>query len=282
MALKFQQELPREIPSSLPVYQLQRPTATRAELTELAKRIVRSEDGEQEFKDAGNWIAYRNGLHEFEVNKRSGALAFRHLEKYGVELENTPFVLRDQEAVRIATGLAEQARLVPMKEARMERVTHLHAASARMDDGGKPEEKILDAGVLFRRIINDVPVTGPGGALIVNIGPEGEVVGARRIWRPLGKQAGKVKIRPAEFAIQRLERLARGIEGDVAITKAEFGYFEQGPLDGQTTLQPAYAFVYEVAGDYTYKSAEVIPAGEKSFGALKGKKRFPSKVESRR
>ena len=63
---------------------------------------------------------------------------------------------------------------------------------------------------------------------------------------------------------------------------AEFGYFEQGPLDGQTTLQPAYAFVYEVESDFTHKSAEVVPAGEKSFGALKGKKRFPSPLELRR
>jgi hypothetical protein len=280
MALKFQHELPREIPSSLPVYQLQRPNATRAQLTEIAKRIARSENGEQEFKDAGNWLAYRDGLYEFEVNKRSGALGFRHLERYGVELE-TPFELRDNQAVKIAERLIEQARLVPMREARMERVTHLHAAIAPMDDGGRPEEKILDAGVLFRRTINGVPVTGPGGALMVHVGPEGEVVGARRIWRGLGKQAGKVKIRPPEFAIQRLERLARGVEGDVVVTKAEFGYFEQGPLDGQTTLQPAYAFVYEVTGDFISKSAEVVPAGEKSFGALKGKKRFPTRQEAR-
>lgn len=280
MALKFQQELPREIPSSLPVYQLQRPNATRAQLTELAKRIAPSENGEQEFKDAGNWLAYRDGLYEFEVNKRSGALGFRHLERYGVELE-TPFELRDNQAVKIAQRLIERARLVPMKEARMERVTHLHSAIAPMDDGGRPEEKILDAGVLFRRTISGVPVTGPGGALMVHIGPEGEVVGARRIWRGLGKQAGKVKIRPPEFAIQRLERLARGLEGDLVVTKAEFGYFEQGPLDGQTTLQPAYAFVYEVTGDFVSKSAEVVPAGEKSFGALRGKKRFPSRQEAR-
>lgn len=281
MALKFQQELPRDIPSSLPVYQLQRPTTTRAQLTEIAKRIAPRENGVQEFKDSGDWLAYRNGLNEFEVNKRSGALGFRHLEKYGVELE-AQFELRDEEAVKIARRLAEKARLVPMKEARMERVTHLHAAIAPADDGGKPKEKILDAGVVFRRTVNGVPVTGPGGALMIHIGPEGEVVGARRIWRGLGKQAGKVKIRPPEHAIQRLERLARGVEGDVVVTKAEFGYFEQGPLDGQTTLQPAYAFVYEVHGEFTFKSAEAFPAGEKSFGALKGKKRFPTKLEPRR
>jgi hypothetical protein len=280
MALKFQQELPREVPSSLPVYQLQKPQATRVQLTEIAKRLSPDETGDGEFKDAGPWLAYREGLHEFELNKKSGALGFRHLEKYGVELE-TPFELRDQQAAKIARGIVERARLVPLKEAKMERVTHLHAAIARMDDGGRPEERILDAGVLFRRIINGVPVTGPGGGLIVNIGPEGEIVGAQRVWRGLGKQAGKVKIRPPEFAIQRLEKLAGGVEGDLVVTKAEFGYFEQGPLDGQTTMQPAYAFVYEVQGEYTYKSAEAFPAGEKSFGPLKGKKRFPTKLESR-
>lgn len=281
MALTFQQELPREIPSSLPVYQLQRPTATRAALSALAKRIAPSENGVGEFTDAGDWLGYRDGLHEFEVHKRSGALGFRHLERYGVELD-TPFELRDADAVKIAQGLIEQARLVPMKEARMERVTHLHGALARVDDGGQPEEKILDAGVLFRRIVNGVPVTGPGGTVMVHVGPDKDIVGVKRIWRALGKQAGKVKIRPAEFAIQRLEKLAAGFEGNVVVTRAEFGYFEQGPLDGQTTLQPAYAFVYEVEGDFTHKSAEVVPAGEKSFGALKGKKRFPSPLELRR
>lgn len=280
MALKFQEELPREIPSSLPVYQLQRPTATRAALSAIAKRIAPSENGNGEFTDAGEWLAYRQGLHEFEVHKRSGALGFRHLERYGVELEE-PFEVRDAEAVRIAQRLIEQARLVPMKEARMERVTHLHGALARVDDGGQPEEKILDAGVLFRRIVNDVPVTGPGGAVMVHVGPEKEIVGVKRIWRALGRQVEKVKIRPPEFAVQRLEKLAGRFEGNVVVTKAEFGYFEQGPLDGQTTLQPAYAFVYEVEGPFTHKSAEVVPAGEKSFGALRGKKRFPVRPEPR-
>ncbi len=73
-----------------------------------------------------------------------------------------------------------------------------------------------------------------------------------------------------------LERHLGKLRGDVVVKKASLGYFELGPLDKQTVIQPAYAFVYVVhSGDVAIKSAFVTHAGGKSFGPLIGKKRFP-------
>ena len=70
--------------------------------------------------------------------------------------------------------------------------------------------------------------------------------------------------------------------GDVTVVKAEFGYFEQGDLDPQSVIEPAYALIYVIrAGEVARKGIYVAPAGEKTFAPLMGKKRFPAK-ETRR
>ena len=77
----------------------------------------------------------------------------------------------------------------------------------------KVTEKILDAGVVYGRVVDDQPVDGPGGFSMVHIDAEAEVVGFRSVWRPLGKRLGKVKIKPPEEA---MDGFASGPRNSVA------------------------------------------------------------------
>ena len=68
-----------------------------------------------------------------------------------------------------------------------------------------------------------------------------------------------------------MEAVAGRMHGDVTVTKATFGYFEQGVMDRQEYLQPAYALVYVVRNEEVmHKSAMVVPASEKLFELFEG------------
>jgi hypothetical protein len=70
------------------------------------------------------------------------------------------------------------------------------------------------------------------------------------------------------------------VRGDVTVTKALFGYFEQGVHDRQEFLQPAYCLVYVVRdGEVAFKSAEVTAAARRSFEPLMGARRFPAPAQ---
>ena len=47
-------------------------------------------------------------------------------------------------------------------------------------------ERLIDAGVIYRRRVDDIPVDGPGGYVMVNIDPGGEVIGLRSVLAPHG------------------------------------------------------------------------------------------------
>lgn len=72
-------------------------------------------------------------------------------------------------------------------------------------------------------------------------------------------------------------------EGDLTVRTANFGYFEQGELDRQSYLEPAYVFIYIVQhGEVAHKSIEVIAAGRQTFAKLKGRKRFDAGEQKKR
>jgi hypothetical protein len=118
---------------------------------------------------------------------------------------------------------------------------------------------------------------------MINVDPEGEVVGLRSVWRPTLQREGKVKIIPVSQAVEAFEKLVSGVKGELTVTTANFGYFEQGEVDRQTYLEPAYVFIYVVQnGEVAHKSIEVIAAGHQTFARLKGKKRFDAGVQKKR
>ena len=280
MAVKFEARLPGSVPRSVSVYKLQRPTINEAALLKSARGLGLGGRG-KDFIASADSLAYQEGRYLVEVQRLSGAIQFRHVDRYGREPENA-FDVSDRRAATIARRFLETARLFPIQSARQRRITHMHGASADLDTK-KVTERVIDAGVVFGRYVDDLPVDGPGGFAMVNIDAEAEVVGMRAIWRPLGKRHARVRVKSPEDAVREMEKLASKFKGDTTVTKAGFGYFEQGPLDAQTLLEPAFWFVYVVRyGEVAHKSALVVHAGDKSFAPLIGKKRFPSYAQKAR
>jgi hypothetical protein len=218
-------------------------------------------------------LRYNEGRYALEVRRASGALTMRHVDKDAMDHDKA-FDLTDRRCDAIARRFLQRAKLFPMKSAKLLRVTHLRAAEASRAER-KVTERVIDAGVIYGRVVDGLPVIGPGGTAMVNIGPDADVVGLRSVWRPLGRRVGRVRIKPPREAIEAFEKMASRFKGETTVVKAQFGYFELGPLDGQRALEPAYALVYVVRyGEVAHKSAFVMHAGDKTFGQLMGKKRF--------
>jgi hypothetical protein len=286
MGLEFRMSFAKDIPPSLPVYRLQRASgfpAAGAMLGKMAQQMgLTGRPGEVCISD--DWTTHREGLHELSVHHRSGGLIYEQKERYAQQGEK-PFALSDREAETVAERFLERVGLAARDERRLAGVTHLRTAGAAMDGEQRRQvtEVLLDAGVVYRRTVKQGNVDGPGGLATITIDPEGEVSGFRLIWRPVAEMIDEVKVLPPDRAVATMKDVAAKVRGDVEVVKATFGYFEQGMADAQEYLQPAYAMVYVVRDrEVAYKSAEVVPAGERTFEPLRGEKRFPSRAPAPR
>ena len=280
MAIRYEAKLPSHVPPSLRVYRLAPPQSMTSQVATLSQRFGLS--GKlREFIMSEDWTSYQEGRFRVSVHRKSGALRYINRDKYGIEAQSD-FKLSPKETKRIAQEFLERTKIYPAKHARLHKITHLRSGVSDIK-GKKRTERLIDAGVIYRRLVDETPVEGPGGYAMVNIDPEGEVVGMRSVWRQaLGREA-KVKIIPVGRALETFERLVSKVEGELTVTTANFGYFEQSELDRQSHLEPAYVFIYVVQnGEVAHKSIEVVAAGQQTFARLKGKKRFDAGEQKKR
>ncbi|KNZ34152.1 MAG: hypothetical protein AD742_01740 [Methylibium sp. NZG] len=280
MALTFQTKLPRDIPKSARVYSLPAPKVSATQLKSIARGFGLG-SAEFDLLTSSDRMGLHGGRWQIDVQRASGALQAVNVDRYGIDTGQA-FELSDRRAQGVAAKFLSQSKLVPMASARALKVTHLRSADADVK-GESLTERLLDAGVVYGRVVDGLPVTGPGGLAMVHIDAAGAVVGVRSTWRALGKSAGTVKIKPIDWAVEGLEKEVAGMIGKVAVLKAQFGYFELGALDRQSVLEPVYAFVYAVHNEgVSSKHVHVVHAGDKAYGRLMGRRRFPAAAQKAR
>lgn len=273
MPVKFEARLPTKVPASAAVFEIPAARTGGPALRETARSLgLRGTGGD--LMTSPEFMAYSEGRRRLEIARASGAVVFFDQDRYGQEPEK-PFELSDRRADAIARKFLEQTKIVQPNAAQLARVTHMHSAVGDVR-GGSVEERVIDAGVVYRRTIGNLTVEGPGGFGMVTVDSEGEVVAFRSVWRQVGKRVASVRIKKPEQAIHALEEHLAKVPGDAVVTKAAFGYFELAAFDRQRFMEPAYSFVYVVRNEQVaFKSAFVVHAGNKTFGTLLGKKRFP-------
>ena len=274
MAIKYSAKLPTQVPSSLNVYKLASPQSTTSNVAALSQSFGLT-GKMRDFISSEDWTSYSEGRYRISVHRTSGALRYINRDKYGIEPEKD-FKLSKNTVDKIAQAFLRGTRIYPEKQITLHKVTHLRSVVSDLKGKAKVE-KVIDAGVIYRRLVDGIQVEGPGGYTMVNIDPDSEVVGMRSVWRPTTDRVAKVKIVQPDQAKEKFERLVSKVIGDVTVTSATFGYFEQSEMDRQSYLEPAYVFIYAVQnGAVAHKSIEVIPAGLETFAKLKGNKRFDS------
>lgn len=188
-------------------------------------------------------ITYTEGQMSVTLYLASGGLRYRNIARWQVDDRVFNVDMTDEEAIEIAQRYIRRFELVSQGEYKLLELTHLRVGVVERDTGYS-EERIIDVGLAFQRIIDGVPVEGTGGKLILYIDHAGELTGVDRIWREIERVH-----RPSEQLQLRLPQLVeedlmvhyrKPGRGIIEVGEFSFGYFELGWEDEQQYLQPAY------------------------------------------
>jgi hypothetical protein len=292
--LKFAKKLPDTVPSELAIYSTERVHYGQKAVRAMTRKLKLPERpalpealphvrAKLEFRYVDNWtIGSREGF-TIAINRLSGAMRFRDEVRHGRELDAT-FKIREPRLVEVARKYVDKTKLLkqPPRELKASKITYLRTQGASLDGEVAPEQ-ILDAGVVFTRDIEGVPVVGFGGYLMVNIAHDESVVAATKVWRHRDKKIGKEKVLQPDYAVKQLQKrlTTRGLKERVNVLKADFCYFEANDNTSQRYLEPTYAFLYETRiGQFLYKSVEIIPATQKPKQRWVFRKRFPAPTKA--
>jgi hypothetical protein len=229
-----------ERPDRLRIYRCGDPAATESSATELALRFGVPVDNYGVMRSSAQTVTYAHGSREVTIHRRSGGLRFRDLARWQADHGGT-VDLGDDDAVRIARAFVASNELAPADEVAVAQVTRLRVGLADRE-GTTADERVIDVGVVLRRVIDGLPADGPGGHIMVYLGAEGEVTGVDRIWRPIaGVHSEVASLHPRDWLDERIGRhLGADRTARLRVQEIRLGYFENGWNSAQEFLQPAY------------------------------------------
>ncbi|MEX3941593.1 hypothetical protein AB4Y44_18955 [Paraburkholderia sp. BR10937] len=184
---------------------------------------------------------YSEGSLELVVHHASHGLRFHDKARWQVDDGTARVEFDDETAIRLAKGIIEAHTVMPLDECRVLRVTRLNVGIAEPRTG-VAEHRVIDVGVVFGRVIDGIPVEGPGGKVMVYIDHKGNLTGVDRIWRDISAvHADDVPLRSTEVVQQEaLRELGEEGSGLIRIDDIRFGYFEHAWDVPQRYLQPVY------------------------------------------
>ena len=182
----------------------------------------------------------------------------------------------DAEAVNIAKENVRRFDLIHLNESRLMKAKHLTMGSSNLTNGTVISH-IVNVSVIFQRIVDKIPVEGPGGKLAVVQDANGDMCAVHRVWHNIAsKKSIAMKLQPATFARDSLtDRFDKFKNIAIEVTKQEFGYWEMGTYDAQKYLQPVFVLQFNIAGpvgSMKRKGFHVVPAGKKPMPGLEFKK----------
>jgi hypothetical protein len=269
LTLTFDQRLPTQLPRTLPVYAVAAPIDPMRDIEAIARSWPGLTLARAKVRRIGDWVSADYGQLHLIYQQASGAVQ-ASVPAADARVANTRFPIEDARVVEIARAFLGKFNLVDDEVSKLAlgEVTHLRRQRASSEGIGPVE--ILDAGVFFTRVIDETPVTGPGGHVMVEVLPHGAIAGASRVFRRRGARVGTVRIKAAGDALTEFERRLRRnrhLDEPVRVLRAEFGYFEGGRSYRQRFFEPVYAFLFTTdAEEAPLKSVEIIQASGSNRG----------------
>lgn len=235
-----------------PVYRLKKPVVNERTLRTMARRLgLKGEGGI--FRSAEDTLRYSEGHLELTMYRASGGIRFLDRARWQVDDRSADLKIEDQAALRLAQNYSRKYKLAPPAETRFLKAARLRVGAMNRE-GSETYQRTIDVAVALQRLVDKVPVDGPGGKVIVYLDHEGKTTGFEQIWRPLGRVYRKAEsLRSPQAAIEEMARQFRAKRGIIVVREVRFGYFESGWRTIQQYLQPAYI----ITGVVTTESEQV-------------------------
>jgi hypothetical protein len=234
-------------PARMGIYALARNDFSQEAVYRLAQRfgLAGGIEAGRFIQDARRAV-YLEGNYELVVHAASGGLRFHDVTRWQAD-DGTANVSYDDETAAVeARKVVERYGLAAEDEYRLLRVTRLTAGLADQETG-YTEERVIDVGVSFQRLVNGLPVLGPGGKMMVYLDHTGAFTGVDYLWRTIsGQIADGPELRPRE----EVEREFAHERPSVTPESIDFGYFEAGWDTGQEFLQPVYRLPFAITGPH--------------------------------
>lgn len=220
-------------------------------------------------------LVYTEKNFQVSLNKYSGAFRFVDMQKWQFDDGEADIGFKDEEVKSIATDFISFHKLAKSNELQYYKTTRLEVGSQEKATG-KSETRTIDVGVVYQRVINGIPVEGPGGKIVVYIDAYKNVTGCDTLWREIRNEYRAIpsKMLKAPISFERsLNYLSRKLQlPNVTVDDMRFGYFEDGYDSRQLFMQPVYIAPYTVSsedGKFITKSFHIYNAARKSVGRIK-------------
>jgi len=181
----------------------------------------------------------------FEEDLNTGNFTFsRNMNKYMGDY--APKLPSPNQSVEISEAFLKKNQIYPKNGAEL-KIVHEGGVRSQAVVGGKKGGPIVDKLITltYGRIMDSLPVLGPGSKLVVNLGDSGEVVGLIHRWREINP--GKTRKLEAEEMISREEALELakkqiateyGANTTYKINSESMAYYD----NNGSILQPVYSF----------------------------------------
>ena len=173
LRFEFLQNLPVETPSRLKIFGLEKARADQSIFINLLSRLgLMGAFSGFRWKNDGGWTTAESKDARVSINQRSGALRF-WTRLNDRELPRTPFSIDEPRLAPIARNFLKRTGLapIPVEQLKVIKIAYLHMQTKPVT-GKATSPRILDAGVIFGRELEGVPVSGPGGYVMINVGPD--------------------------------------------------------------------------------------------------------------
>lgn len=273
--IKFLKKMEKSPRLNTKIFRLLPPRVKEKKLLQTAKVFdLKGEKKAGELMIVPDEMTYTEGPYVVNLCRYSGALRYYDSSRWQVDDGKSTVTISDDRATNIAKNYIKDKKIVPLNECKLLKVTRLYVGSMKKGSN-TAEERVIDIGVVFQRVIEGVPVEGPGGKVMVYIDHEGKVTGCDRIWRDIKEMYRPVpfrELRIPKFAEDNLVRYwRRSIYDLIEVEKARFGYFELSRGKSQRYLQPVYILPtrhLSAEKRIIMKSVHVVPAAIRSVGRI--------------
>jgi hypothetical protein len=226
------------------IYRLKPPSVTEKAVRTLARRFgMQADTTLGTLTSDTDTLTYSQGLLEFSMCRASGAIRFIDRARWQVDDRKSDLKMEDASASRLAQNFVKKNKLAPSGETKFLRAAYLHVAEATQD-GKQASDRTIDVAVALQRLVEKIPVDGPGGKVVVYLDHEGQMTGVEKIWREIAgvHRRGK-SYRSPEEALKDMAEHFESKRGIIEVQEIRFGYFEDGWRSKQQYLQPAYVII---------------------------------------
>lgn len=279
-------EVTSPIDRDLSIFRLKPGAADRTDVSRISRRVGMTGDlVAGAFCEDASTHTYTEREGTLQLFRGSGGWKYRDRRRWQVDDGSADLRIDDAAAVAAAREVIETRQLTSMDGLRPLRVTRLHVAHAERGSE-KSEERVIDVGVAFERLVDGVPVEGPGGKVVVYLDHERRLTGVDHLVREIEDEHEPVaSLRSAEEALDDVRRRYEGPdEGRLEVTGVRLGYFEMGWHHRQEFLQPAYiVFLRLVSADERIRMNSVfaVAAAANSPAAIEPPRRRPPAQDRR-